>query len=91
MDALAGTVNGYASVGMREGRADFYPSKASYALLPVWMLHTKWQDKDYYFAMNGQTGKLVGDLPTSKGRFWAWFSGIWAAVFAVIEIISRLL
>ena len=91
MDALAGTVNGYASVGMREGRADFYPSKASYALLPVWMLHTKWQDKDYYFAMNGQTGKLVGDLPTSKGRFWAWFGGIWAAVFAVIEIISRLL
>ena len=24
--------------------------------LPVWMLHTKWQGKDYLFAMNGQTG-----------------------------------
>lgn len=23
------------------------------------MLHTKWQGKDYLFAMNGQTGKLV--------------------------------
>ncbi len=91
MDALAGTVTGYASVSMLEGRADFYPKKASYALLPVWMLHTKWQNKDYYFAMNGQTGKLVGDLPVSKGRFWAWLGGIWAAVFVVIELISRLL
>ena len=91
MDALSGTVSGYASVSMREGRADFFPSKASYALLPVWMLHTKWQDKDYYFAMNGQTGKLVGDLPTSRGRFWAWFGGIWAAVFVVLELITRLL
>ena len=90
MDAFASTVTGYMSVGLREGRADFYPRKASYALLPVWMLHTKWQNKDYYFAMNGQTGKLVGDLPYSKGKFWGILAGIWAAIFAVIELISRL-
>lgn len=91
MDAFSSTVSGYGSVALREGRADFYPRKANYALLPVWMLHTKWQDKDYYFTMNGQTGKLVGDLPVSKGRFWGIFAGVWAAVFAVIEIFSRLL
>ena len=91
MDAFSGTVTGYATVSLREGRADFYPRKANYALLPVWMLHTKWQNKDYYFAMNGQTGKLVGDLPVSKGKFWGIFAGIWVGVFAVIEILSRLL
>ena len=24
----------------------------------------------YVFAMNGQTGKMVGDLPADKGAFW---------------------
>lgn len=32
------------------------------------MLHTKWNGQDFLFAMNGQTGKMVGDLPTSKGK-----------------------
>ena len=26
--------------------------------------------KIYYFSMNGQTGKMVGDLPADKGAFW---------------------
>lgn len=37
-----------------------------YALLPVWFLNTKWNGKRYYFAMNGQTGKMIGDLPIGK-------------------------
>ena len=45
-------------------------SEAHYALLPVWMLTTKWRDKNYLFAMNGQTGKFVGELPTDNGLFW---------------------
>ena len=45
-------------------------SEAHYALLPVWMLTTKWQDKTYLFAMNGQTGKFVGELPTDNALFW---------------------
>lgn len=64
--------------------------KAKYALLPVWMLHTRWQEKDYLFAMNGQTGKLVGDLPVSWGRFWAWFGGIFAATAAVMTLLMLL-
>ena len=44
--------------------------EAHYALLPVWMLTTKWRDKNYLFAMNGQTGKFVGELPTDNGLFW---------------------
>lgn len=43
-------------------------SKVSYVLLPVWLLHTKWQGQDFLFAVNGQTGKLVGDLPTDKTK-----------------------
>ena len=50
--------------------------KVHYALMPVWLLNTKWQGKDFLFAMNGQTGKLVGDLPMSWGRFWSLFAAV---------------
>ena len=50
--------------------------RVSYALLPVWMLSTKWNGKNYLFAMNGQTGKLIGDLPVSGGKMLAWAAGI---------------
>lgn len=61
--------------------------KVQYALLPVYMLSTKWEGKQFLFAMNGQTGKLIGDLPVSKGKFWAWFGGIAASVTAVLGTI----
>ena len=41
---------------------------AEYAMLPVWMLTTRWKDKSYKFAMNGQTGKLIGDLQVDAGK-----------------------
>ena len=49
-------------------------------MYPVWLLNTSWNGKKYTFAMNGQTGKLVGDLPMDKKLFWRWF-GIYTAIF----------
>lgn len=34
-----------------------------YILLPVWMVNIKYKDKNYTFAMNGQTGEIVGNIP----------------------------
>ena len=68
-DALRGTVTGYDSCTLEHKQIDLKRGKVHYALLPVWMLHTKWNGQDFLFAMNGQTGKMVGDLPTSKGKF----------------------
>ena len=65
--------------------------KVHYALLPVWMLHTKWSGKDFLFAMNGQTGKLVGDLPMDWGKFWTAFAAIAAPVTAIAAVIMMLL
>lgn len=39
-----------------------------YAMLPVWTLMYEHKGKRYFFAMNGQTGKVVGELPISAGR-----------------------
>ena len=54
-----------------------------YALYPVWLLSTRYKDKNYLFAMNGQTGKLVGDLPMDTGAFWRWWGLIAAGVSAL--------
>lgn len=40
-----------------------------YALLPVWMLNINYNDKRYTFAMNGQTGKMIGNVPVDKKKF----------------------
>ncbi len=55
-----------------------------YALLPVWILTTKWKDKLWTFAMNGQTGSFIGDLPVSGGKLFL----VSAATFIVSFIIG---
>ena len=55
-------------VDVASASSDVDWTEVSYALLPVWMLHTKWGDEDYLFAMNGQTGKLIGDLPIDNWK-----------------------
>ena len=85
--ALRDTVTGYgACVTEREDIA-LRRGKVHYALLPVWMLSTKWRGQDFLFAMNGQTGKFVGDLPVDKGRFW----GMFAAIAVPLSVLSSVI
>lgn len=67
------TVNGYDTVRQDGGSVSFLKRHAKYALLPVWMLTTVWNGQTYQFAMNGQTGKFVGDLPMDKKAYALWF------------------
>ena len=83
--ALGDTVTGYDSCVPVSHDVKLCRGKVHYALLPVWLLCTKWQGKNYLFAMNGQTGKLVGDLPTSAGKFWGTFAAISAVLTALIS------
>jgi len=82
-DAFADTVNGYATVTPVSSAVQLKNSKVKYALYPVWMLSTNYRGKNYIFAMNGQTGKFVGDLPMDKTAFFKWWIGIAAAVSAL--------
>ena len=86
-DAFLSTVHGYNSVTTASSNIRIEKGEVKYAMFPVWMLNTKWKDKDFMFAMNAQTGKLVGDLPVDKGKFWLWFVCIAAPIFAVLNIL----
>lgn len=65
-------------------------SRARYVLLPVWMLNTNFRGKVYTFAMNGQTGKITGELPICPKRASAMFAAIFAGV-TVLSSIARLI
>ena len=46
---------------------------ARYMLLPVYLFSIGFAGKKYKFAVNGQTGKVVGDLPTDKAACRRYF------------------
>ena len=64
--AFEETVTGYTTVAAENSSVQLHGGSVRYALLPVWILNTTWEGKKYLFAMNGQTGKFVGDLPADK-------------------------
>ena len=64
---------------------------AKYALYPVWLLNTTYNGQKYTFAMNGQTGKFVGDLPLDKGAYAKWWGIIGGITAAAVFAASYLL
>lgn len=53
--------------------------KIYYVLLPVWMVNIKFKNKMYTFAMNGQTGELIGNIPIDIFR---------VIIYTIISLIS---
>ena len=90
-EAFASTVQGYATVTTESSNIELHGGKAKYALYPVWLLNTTWNGNKYTFAMNGQTGKFVGDLPVDKAAARKWTLGLTAvcsvAAYAVIWLL----
>lgn len=89
--AFASTVQGYATVMPENTSIQLQNGTAKYALCPVWLLNTNWNGKKYTFAMNGQTGKLVGDLPMDKSAYNRWLWGLTAVLGTAALGISYLL
>ena len=88
--AFAKTVVGYNAVTPQSTNIKLKSGRVRYALFPVWLLSTRWKGQKFAFAMNGQTGKFVGDLPLDKGAYWKWFSTIFGISAAVMFAVSQL-
>ena len=68
-DKLHDTID-HSGFDVKDEKVNIHFNETRYALLPVWMLTTNWNGKSWTFAMNGQTGKFVGDLPMDKKLYW---------------------
>lgn len=89
-DVLRDTVKGYVSVIPENTNVRISGGDAKYALYPVWILNTTWRGKKYIFAMNGQTGRMTGDLPVDNGAYTRWLLGL-TAVFSIAAYLVALL
>ena len=81
IDAMRSDVFGYESCSITDSDVEIFDGRSEYALLPVWVLHTRYAGQDFLFTVNGQTGKMAGKLPSSKGRMAAWFFGIFGVLW----------
>ncbi|MBP5491338.1 MAG: hypothetical protein J6Y08_00655 [Clostridiales bacterium] len=68
-----------------------YEPDMAYALLPVWFLHYKYNGREYYFCMNGQTGEVAGSAPVSRVKRLVLFFAVLAIAAALTRLIVGLI
>lgn len=85
---ISSTISGYSTVSYTNKQILANKKNVYYTLFPVWMVYYDFDNKEHTFAMNGQTGKVVGKPPISAFKVAAWFAGIAASAFAVLKAIS---
>ncbi len=89
-DAFMHTVHGYTGVYAQNSSVRLSENTVKYALYPVWLLNTTWNKQKYTFAMNGQTGKFVGNLPMDKKLFRKWLFSLWGIITAAFALLLSL-
>lgn len=67
---LENSVSGYDTLRCRSENIQVKTQDVKYAMFPVWLLNTSWNGGTYTFAMNGQTGRFIGNLPVDWKLFW---------------------
>ena len=84
------SVTGYTALEAKRTVNNVRSVSWKYMLLPVWFMTFKYKDRVWEYAINGQTGKVAGELPISKPKLLS-FAGIIAAVVTVLGYIGGLL
>ncbi len=78
--ALRQSVTGYDIVQTKRVNIRLENAKSKYAFFPVWLMTASYQGKNYLYAMNGQSGKIAGDMPIDKKAQYMWHA-IYTAAF----------
>ena len=89
--ACRDAVMGYDSLQETGSRVDIKHGRAKNVMMPVWMLNTRYKDKQYTFCMNGQTGRIVGNLPVDKAKALMLAGGVFAGTIAVVFAVLQYL
>jgi DNA-directed RNA polymerase subunit RPC12/RpoP len=90
-NSFAASLSSYDSFSVDEEQIHVTGERVHYAMLPVWLLNTIYRGQTYTFAMNGQTGEFVGQLPVDWRRFWGWFIGLFLVIGTVVAVIAYFL
>ncbi len=81
----------YPNASVKDGSIRIGDVRWCYNLLPVWVLNYKHKDKKYIYALNGQTGKVFGEMPVCNKKLAALFAGVTAAASVILTVLSEVL
>ena len=87
IDEMKKDIKGYNTVIPTTNSINLNNTKKEYVLLPVWMLNVKYKDKIHTIAMNGQTGKMVGNIPVDYKKAIL----IWILLFILTFLVAYLI
>jgi DNA-directed RNA polymerase subunit RPC12/RpoP len=69
------SVVGYDSKQLIDFNDNYKNTTSEYAMFPVWLLNISYKDKKHTFAVNGNTGKIVGKIPINYPKLIAICAG----------------
>lgn len=88
--ALRGTVSGYNTVQTELCSVHLEHPGAKYVLCPVWLLTSSFEGQTYLFAVNGQTGKIAGNMPLNKKAstlFTVGYSLLFGIILSLVSLL----
>ena len=86
---LKDTASGYTTLTKVRTDISLENEQNHYMLLPIWLVTYRSNDqseKVYYYAMNGQTGKVSGVLPISNRRLGLFTFGIFVTLLTIFLV-----
>lgn len=89
-DKLKSSIN-EVNVSVTDSMINLGEKRWRYNLLPVWVLSYKHKEKNYIYALNGQTGKVYGELPVCNKKLGALFAGVAAGVSILLTVMGVIL
>ena len=90
-EKLKETIIGYSTYSVVSSNMNINLKDSNYILLPVWMLNINYRGKVRKFAMNGQTGKMVGDIPIAPSKVISTSLVIFIVSFIILLILNIIL
>lgn len=87
-EALKESILGYDKVKVKECFIHINKINYNYVMLPVYVLTYQHKGEMFYFALNGQTGKVVGKLPFDNTKLVIHSTIIFAVLFIALLILG---
>lgn len=85
------SLRGYSTVRPRRKDLNLQRAGVNYALMPVWQYLYRYRGKTYQYHVNGQTGKVIGVTPVSKGKVVSYGISVFAVVTAICSLAVHVL
>lgn len=78
-------VTGYSSVRPLKNDVNVSREEQQYGMLPVWKYLYNYKGQTYPFYVNGQSGKIVGEVPISTPKVWIYAGTLGVSLFTILS------